>query len=237
MALFIETMDTVRHALHTFAVLNEIHWAEHGRYTTDRAELAALGGAAPHDSVAFEMILDDDTTWVQYSATHLRTGPDAGCATSLGSPRNMLTPGGMAVLDRGPVVCDGDTPPAFTAEIRAVVERYLSALDARDATTVREMIVHDGRFAWIEDGTTHYDSAEEVMAGSELFPTDRPLETTVRVVDVDMIGAAGARARVSFSTVVGPHTWIVSGWHDFILERTPDGWRIVGGTTSLADDV
>lgn len=126
-AVFVETMDTIRRAVHTWGVLNEWYYSEHQTYTTDRDELLALGRGVPNDSVDVQIAMGPEGQWLEWTATHERTGPDVGCAIDWHSPGEVRTPGGMRVTQPGEVTCDGDTSPNSGDEAVSVLEQHRRA--------------------------------------------------------------------------------------------------------------
>jgi len=120
---------------------------------------------------------------------------------------------------------------AVSAEVTAVVERYTRATERRDSATIRELTVDDDRFVWYEEGEPRYRSDAEMLASLAMFPPDLAITTTLGPIDVARVGEGGAHASAAFETVVGEGEFAFDGRIDMVLERSPDGWRIVRGTS------
>jgi len=122
----------------------------------------------------------------------------------------------------------------LAGEVGAVIDRYVSAASAGDSMAIRDILVADDRFAWIEDGDLRYRSADEVLDGLRGFPADTQIETTLSDLTVVPLGESGAYAWSPFTTTVGQGTggFSFGGLLSFVLERRDGAWRIVGGHTS-----
>jgi hypothetical protein len=110
----------------------------------------------------------------------------------------------------------------------------MSAVEERDPSALREILVPGDRLAWIEDGQVRYRSAQEVLSSLLAFPAGTPIHTQTSDLEVVPIGERGAHAWTRFETTVGEGEGAFSfrGIVSFVLERTGGSWRIVGGHTS-----
>ena len=127
-------------------------------------------------------------------------------------------------------LADGRT--MVEAEVTALIERYTAATAIRDTAAIRRYVLDDPRFVWFEEGEPRYRSADEILASLAMFPPEQSIETTLGEVRVVPVGEGGAMAWTDYETVVGDGAFRFGGLIVFVLERGPDGWRIVGGQAS-----
>ena len=115
-------------------------------------------------------------------------------------------------------------------------ESYLLALETRDVALLRTLCAEGGRFQWIEDGEVRCRSPDDVLAGLAALPSDAAIRTEYGDREVAPAGDSGARVSTRFRTVIGegPGAFEFGGMMTMVLERSPSGWRIVGGHTSSA---
>lgn len=146
-----------------------------------------------------------------------------------------------AVLASAALGCStpADTPPEASAEasvwdeaeVIAAVEAYNRATETRDESAIRGALAGDGRYAWYEGGELRYTSADDVVASLATFPPDQPIRTTFSDMRVAPVGAGGAWVNATFQTDVGNGAFAFGGQITFVLERTDEGWKILGGRT------
>ncbi len=119
-------------------------------------------------------------------------------------------------------------------EVERFLDSYRLAVETRDGPLLRTMYVDDGRFEWIEDGEVRYRSPNEVLAALATLPNDAVMRTEYTGVEVVPVGDTGARVTFQFQTVFGqgPSVFEFGGMSSLVVEKTPTGWRIVGGHTS-----
>lgn len=124
--------------------------------------------------------------------------------------------------------------PDTAAQVEETLDRYLTAISARDTTAIRNVMVPDGRVVWLENGEIRYRSVDEVLASVAALAPDAPLETRVEGLEVVPVGVRGAHAWARFETTVGSgeEGFSFAGVFSFVLERVDDRWRIVGGHSS-----
>jgi ketosteroid isomerase-like protein len=125
---------------------------------------------------------------------------------------------------------------ALVAEVTDVLERYAVATAERDTAAIRSFVLDDPRFVWFEEGEARYRSDDDILASLAMFPSDQSIDTTFDDVRVIPVGEGGAMAWSSYETVVrdggGAEVLRFGGLILFVLERSEDGWRIVGGQAS-----
>lgn len=134
-----------------------------------------------------------------------------------------------------------DAPPSarpdagedLQAQVRGTIERYVHGVETRDTTAIRAAFVQDGRLAWLEGGEVRYRSVDAMLASLAGFPADAAVRTRLDDLTIVPVGSDGAHAWARFETTVsGPGGFSFEGALSLVLERTADGWRIVGGHTS-----
>ncbi len=142
----------------------------------------------------------------------------------------------VAVTGCGPAPADPDARSRAdpTAEVAALLDRYLSAIEARDTAEIRAVYADDGRFVWIEEGEVRYRSPDGVLVGLASFPRGTAIRTELTGLTVVPLGRSAAHAWAGFTTSVGEGSGAYSfgGAISFLTERIDGSWRIVGGHTS-----
>ena len=122
----------------------------------------------------------------------------------------------------------------LSQEVETFLQQYMDAAASGDADAIRDTLVDDGRFAWVEDGAVRYRSAEEVLKGLASLPPNAEITTELKDLEVVAAGTSGAHAWGTFTTTLGSgeQAFSFGGAISFVLERTEDGWKLVGGHTS-----
>jgi len=140
---------------------------------------------------------------------------------------------GLAVACGSPPSTEGGSPGDVAGEVRTTIERYLQGVESRDTAAIRAAFVDDGRLAWMEGGEVRYRSVDAMLASLEGFPPDAAVHTRLDDLTIVPVGTDGAHAWARFQTTVsGPGGFAFGGALSLVLERTPRGWRIVGGHSS-----
>jgi hypothetical protein len=156
------------------------------------------------------------------------TSPGAGAAT----PGAGMGPG----TARGVAVGGGETGATVdvAAEVKRFAARHREALQARDADALRAMYADTDRLRWYEDGALAYGSVDAVLEGLAALPRGVPMETRYRGLEVTVLAPDAAHLATSFETAVGEGegAFTFKGWLTMVLQRGPEGWRIVSGHTS-----
>ncbi len=137
------------------------------------------------------------------------------------------------------VSCTATVPPPASpetvrAEVSTVLQGYLAAMGARDTATIRRSYVNDDRFVWLESGEVRYRDVDGVLASLASFPAESPITTELKDLIVVPVGESAAHAWAQFTTTVGegPSGFSFGGAISFVLERSDDGWKVVGGHAS-----
>ena len=127
-------------------------------------------------------------------------------------------------------------PVGLEVDIERTIDAYVTALTARDFEALRELYVADERFVWIEDSEVRYRSAEDVIAAFAAFPAEMAIHTTLSDLSIVPAGDSAAHAWARFETRIGEgeDAFSFSGSLSFVLERSGETWRILGGHTSSA---
>ncbi|MBX3359065.1 MAG: nuclear transport factor 2 family protein [Phycisphaeraceae bacterium] len=124
---------------------------------------------------------------------------------------------------------------AIQTDIKAFLEKWVSAFEARDQQAVRSILVEDDRFTWYEDGTARYQSADAVIDGLQRFPPTltfghelvevRVIPVTRDIAWTDML----TRTEIRQGGVV---VAAFSGAVAMLVERHGSTWRIVAAHSS-----
>lgn len=119
-------------------------------------------------------------------------------------------------------------------EVEAFLRDYQAAIEGRDEEGVRSRLIPD-RYRWAEEGEVAYKHADDVIGSLSQFPPGTPIRTSLSGLEVTPVaGGRGAHAVASFTTELGSGeaAFTFGGVITFVLERTGDTWRIVGGHAS-----
>ncbi len=145
----------------------------------------------------------------------------------------MLLASGAALACGSPPSADPGEAGDVGAGVRTTVQRYLQAVETRDTSAIRAVFVEDDRLAWLEGGEVRYRSVDAMLASLSGFPPDATLRTRLEGLTIVPAGSDAAHAWARFETTVsGAGGFSFAGALSLVLERTPEGWRIVGGHSS-----
>lgn len=147
---------------------------------------------------------------------------------------SLFLAGALALGGCAPAAAPPADETAVTAEVEALLDRWIAAFASGKAGELRALYVADG-FQWIEDGELRYDSVDAVVKRVEAMPPGLELKTTLADTRVTVLSADHAAATTGFATtmVLGPQQTVqFDGVMTLLTERTGDGWRIREGHTS-----
>jgi len=145
----------------------------------------------------------------------------------------LLVAPGVGLACQGPEAGNQGDPENLRTEVRATVEGYLQAVATRDTAAIRAVFVDDGRLAWLEGGEVRYRAVDAMLASLAEFPPEATLRTRLEDLTIVPAGSDAAHAWARFETTVsGSGGFSFAGALSLVLERTPEGWRIVGGHSS-----
>lgn len=141
------------------------------------------------------------------------------------------------------VGCADDANAALTAatkseielEVREFLTIYGESLASRDEAAIRQVYVDDERMAWFEDGSLKYQSVEDVLTSLKSIPAGMKIETEYTDLQVEVLGTNIATASAKFDTKVTAEGSPAFGWAGamtMLLEKGPNGWRLLSGHSS-----
>lgn len=121
------------------------------------------------------------------------------------------------------------------ADVRALLERWATAFESRDAAGVRAVLADDEGFVWLEDGEARYRGKESIVSALASFPPGMTFSHELRDVRVTALSDDAAWAEVSTKTEIRQGESVVAGFEGVVLivtEKQEGDWRIVAGHTS-----
>ncbi len=123
-------------------------------------------------------------------------------------------------------------------EVLEFVDGYLAAFNTRDEEGIRAVCSTDDSFAWYEDGTLRYESADAILEAFAAFPEDMSFttefrDTRVRVLSTGEVPAATI-ATLYRTEIGGSMSFVFEGAQVLVLQREEESWRIVLGHSSSA---
>ena len=132
-----------------------------------------------------------------------------------------------------------ETPAVIDAELRALVERYATAADERDAAGFAGCFTDDGVLITPRGELRGTTELATVPARLDRYDRTRHLVTDHRVHEVADELATGATWCTAEHLTIGDvcvETHVMTIRYDDRYERTPDGWRLARRTLVLLDE-
>lgn len=137
----------------------------------------------------------------------------------------------------------GAEAEAIRQEVRQAVQQYQDATSARDTAAIRALYVPDERFRWLEDGRQAYRTVDQVIESIGALPAEMTITTEFINPDITPLRSDLALVATDFRTAFVPtdpesemEGFSFQGVISVLFERGPDGWRIVTGHTSTANE-
>lgn len=100
-----QLLDDIVAVLRDFGIANEIHYADHRVFSDDPPDASATRMWV-RDSVELTVRVTEDAQGWSALATHVRSGPGAGCVMKWGNASAIETPGGIPHDGGTLIVCD-----------------------------------------------------------------------------------------------------------------------------------
>ena len=126
---------------------------------------------------------------------------------------------------------------AVEQQVRDFLGKYRAAIESRQIEALRALYVNDDRFAWFEDGSERYSTPNDVVQALSALPQNMSLHTEYSGTRVLVLSRDLAMVRSSFQTRLGEagqEGFSFGGAMTMLVERDPEGWKIVSGHTSTA---
>jgi ketosteroid isomerase-like protein len=130
---------------------------------------------------------------------------------------------------------NGEQRQAIESEVAAFLLHYREAFNARDTEAIAGLYVTDERFALYEDGTLRYPEPQAILDALASFPAGMSMTTEGSIAEITPLTAELATASTTYRTQMtmpGGASFTVEGVMTALLERSPDGWRLVQAHTS-----